>query len=229
MRKICEVSECGGYVASQGLCDKHRKRLARHGHIEATRPKDWGSREKHPLYSIWVGHRRYKTKHPLCDEWHKGFWLFVSGVDDRPSKDHHLRPINNSKPISGDNYHWVESIFNKLSTDEQKTYTTNWLREDRKRNPDKYKDKDLKKKYGIGLKEYKGMLFKQDGVCCICKLKESALNPRTKKARDLAVDHCHDTGKVRGLLCAQCNTGLGLLKDDISLLNKAIVYLSSNS
>jgi len=227
MRNICEVELCNSFVVSHGLCDKHRKRMARHGHTKQTRANDWGKRENHPLYSIWVGHRRYNTKHQLCKEWHKDFWAFAKTVISRPSKDHHLKPIDIDFPISSDNFHWVESIFSQITTSEQKTYTTNWIREDRKRNPDKYKSKSLMKQYGIDIIEYKEMSKNQGGVCAICKCKETSLNPRTGEVRGLAVDHCHSTGKVRGLLCTQCNTGLGSFKDDNRLLQNAIVYLAS--
>jgi len=74
-----------------------------------------------------------------------------------------------------------------------------------------------KAKYGITIETYDEMLALQNNVCAIC-FQES-------KDRALAVDHCHKTGKVRGLLCASCNNGLGRFKDDINLLQKAIEYL----
>lgn len=61
------------------------------------------------------------------------------------------------------------------------------------------------------------MLDEQNGVCAICKFK-----PKTV----FHVDHCHSTGKVRGLLCINCNMALGLLKDNKMFLSQAIDYLS---
>ena len=58
----------------------------------------------------------------------------------------------------------------------------------------------------------------QDGKCAICGKRD--------ELRRLALDHCHKTGKLRGLLCMQCNTGLGQFRDDTNLLQKAITYLS---
>ena len=60
----------------------------------------------------------------------------------------------------------------------------------------------------------------QDGKCAICS------NPQEN--RRLAVDHCHKTGKVRGLLCQGCNTGIGGLKDDTERIKKAIDYLKKS-
>lgn len=82
----------------------------------------------------------------------------------------------------------------------------------------------LKFNYGLSVDDYRTMLVKQGGVCAICQ------KPETSKAnngytKNLAVDHCHSTGKVRGLLCHHCNTALGKFKDDITLLEAAIKYL----
>ena len=64
---------------------------------------------------------------------------------------------------------------------------------------------------------YNAMWLAQDGKCAIC---------RQVCIKALAVDHCHKTGKIRGLLCMRCNTALGMFKDDPALLLKAIEYLS---
>lgn len=75
----------------------------------------------------------------------------------------------------------------------------------------------LRRKYGLSLEDYESLKAKQNNCCLICN-EEKALN----------VDHNHLTGKVRGLLCRGCNTAIGLLKEDVSLLNKAIFYLKDN-
>lgn len=73
-------------------------------------------------------------------------------------------------------------------------------------------------KYGITAEDFKRMYKEQNGKCKIC-----CEEPATK--RGLHVDHCHETGKVRGLLCHGCNVALGSFKDNINLLEKAIEYL----
>lgn len=73
--------------------------------------------------------------------------------------------------------------------------------------------------YGLTIDDYNSMLKYQNGVCKIC------LHPCTKR---LAVDHCHKTGKVRGLLCASCNALLGCAKDNIDILHNSIAYLQDN-
>lgn len=68
------------------------------------------------------------------------------------------------------------------------------------------------------------MVRKQHNKCAICGNKET--KKLHGKVVSLAVDHCHKTGKVRGLLCQNCNHGIGMLKDDPKLLKNAIIYLS---
>ena len=94
----------------------------------------------------------------------------------------------------------------------------------RKQNPDKAKNSELKRSFGITLPIYEKMLEDQGHVCAICKGKETALH-KDGGPRRMPVDHCHDTGKVRGLLCTACNRALGLFKDDIGVLESALEYL----
>ena len=86
------------------------------------------------------------------------------------------------------------------------------------------KNRKLKKTYGISLDEYNELLSKQDGKCAICGVDNNG--KYRNKSRALAVDHCHTTGKIRGLLCSDCNTGIGLLKDNVNFLQFAIKYLN---
>ena len=76
----------------------------------------------------------------------------------------------------------------------------------------------LKRKFGIGSKEYAEMLEQQDGVCAICK-KADSYNRR------FSVDHNHATNKIRGLLCGNCNQGIGFFYDDPALLEAAAEYV----
>lgn len=79
----------------------------------------------------------------------------------------------------------------------------------------------MKKNYGIGFFEYDAMFKKQNGLCAIC----DAPPPNHHKKR-LNIDHCHKSGRIRGLLCDACNRGIGLLKDSPDLMLKAISYLA---
>jgi len=77
----------------------------------------------------------------------------------------------------------------------------------------------LKKAYGLTYLAYQEMLVAQGHCCAICGLLAG------EQKRAFAVDHDHDTGAVRGLLCINCNTGIGNLRDSVELLSKAILYL----
>jgi hypothetical protein len=83
------------------------------------------------------------------------------------------------------------------------------------------RDYFLKHKFGINEQIYNEMLARQNNGCAICKKTTSG----DKRTKHLAVDHCHKTGVVRGLLCAACNKGIGLFKDSQQNLTNAIAYL----
>ena len=77
---------------------------------------------------------------------------------------------------------------------------------------------DFMNKFGINFDQYDTMLAEQHGVCAICQKKDIC-------DRLLAVDHCHITKKVRGLLCTNCNMALGKFQDSIEYLKKAVEYM----
>ena len=84
-----------------------------------------------------------------------------------------------------------------------------------KYDPLKKRNENLKRCYGITLEEYNTLLSNQDGKCATCG------------TNVFVVDHCHDTGKVRGLLCHSCNRAMGLLGDNVSVIESMIRYLES--
>jgi len=71
-------------------------------------------------------------------------------------------------------------------------------------------------KYKITKEQFLQMIDKQNNCCAIYKKEMTIVN----------IDHCHTTGNVRGLLCTACNTGIGKLKDDVTILGNAIIYLT---
>jgi hypothetical protein len=91
------------------------------------------------------------------------------------------------------------------------------------KNGRRVKDLHLQRKYGIDIEQYEKLLEQQNGKCAICGRDEQST--RYKK---LAVDHCHDTGEIRGLLCSHCNRGIGLLGDNPDTLESAITYLKNH-
>lgn len=85
-----------------------------------------------------------------------------------------------------------------------------------------HKNNNLKAKYGITLDDYERMLTEQNFVCAICN------NPEDVQHKVLAVDHNHETSKVRGLLCYRCNTSLGLLRENIDNVKRMLKYLEKH-
>ncbi len=88
------------------------------------------------------------------------------------------------------------------------------------KSPEKHRSVRLTSEYGITFDDYKRLYIEQNGKCAICGQEK----PDNGK-EGLAVDHCHNEGHVRGLLCANCNRGLGLFKDNVDILSAAITYL----
>jgi hypothetical protein len=112
-------------------------------------------------------------------------------------------------------------------------YTAQWNAENRERvrvkanarraqNPNSVRISHLKSAYGLSPAEYDEMLAKQGGGCAIC-------HEACPTGRQLAVDHDHTTGRVRGLLCTRCNIGLGTFLDTVSRLESAIQYLARST
>lgn len=83
----------------------------------------------------------------------------------------------------------------------------------------------LRSKYGITLDEYEKMFLEQGGVCAICLKPETSHSNKKGPVDSLRVDHCHTTGRVRGLLCSECNFGISKFDDKLGLLISAVSYL----
>lgn len=90
----------------------------------------------------------------------------------------------------------------------------------RVKNPNSVRNSNLKYFTGLSLYEYNLLFEFQKGCCAICGRHQSELN------KSLFVDHNHETGKIRGLLCSKCNFGIGIFKDDVKLLRNGIEYLN---
>lgn len=80
-------------------------------------------------------------------------------------------------------------------------------------------------KFGIRLKEYEAMYAAQNGCCAICHSQTTG----DVRLNNFVIDHCHRTGKVRGLLCASCNKAIGFFEDSIVTLQRAIAYLQHHT
>lgn len=97
----------------------------------------------------------------------------------------------------------------------------------RLRDPDVFRSRQLKSLYGITIYDYNKLLQQQGGVCAICGKSETwKING---KAQALSVDHCHKTGRVRGLLCNACNVSIGAMNEDPESMERAAMYLRQHA
>ena len=109
----------------------------------------------------------------------------------------------------------------------QRNRTNEYRRKLKEQNPEKLslnnKKNRLKRTYGISYNQYVAMKEAQFFSCFICNVSEESAG-----SKGLVVDHCHETGKVRKLLCSKCNTSLGLVDENCDILEKMIAYLKAH-
>lgn len=228
-------THCGEIqVIARGLCSPCYYRLRRSGSVARKNVQNAGrvcafggcietahakgfcalhyARQFHPLRNTW---KLIRSRYPrdIPARWDR-FEVFLDDVGERAGERHQLRRIDESKPYSKTNIRWVapvkKSRTGSYSKDERAAYVRDWA---------------LQRKFGIDATEYDKMLKAQNGRCAICGNAETFFNRGKKEKQALSVDHCHDTGKVRGLLCVRCNRGLGYFRDRPEFLRRAIEYL----
>ncbi len=221
-------SYCGNEkVLARGLCQACYHRLRRNGELKRKyiprgsecavegcgKPVDARglcqrhyNQADHPLKATWKNLRsRWPGEYP--EEW-KDFETFLKEVGARPSDHHQFRRPDRTKPWSKENSEWLLRVPRGEGSRKHNEYV---------------RDANMRKKYRICIADYDRMLAEQGGVCAICGRKETAMH--RGKVRRLAIDHCHDEGHVRGLLCYTCNQGIGYFQDSIEILSSAIAYL----
>jgi hypothetical protein len=161
--------------------------------------------------------RLLRSRHPglYPASWDR-FYLFLADVGERPSPSHKFKRLDANNPFSKENFQWSAPLAHD-SNNSRKGYQASYGRE-----------WNMQKRFGISCGEYDMMLKRQDGKCAICLEKEHRPDRRSG-TKSLAVDHDHKTGAVRGLLCADCNTALGLLDDSPDLIRSAMAYLERHA
>ena len=146
------------------------------------------------------------------------FYLRKRKLSDGSVKEY---PRRDCKKCSGKRYeNWVRQPSNKESNRETQRQ---WA----KNNPEKCENARLKYRFGITLEDYKKLLAKHGNKCAICEITTEEYAKINK--HKFHVDHCHTTGKVRGLLCNNCNVSLGGFRDSKEILEAAIKYLEESS
>lgn len=189
-------------VVNTGKCSKcgapaHAKNLCAHHYVQ----------DRHPLRWLWANIRsRHAGQCPASWEL---FDNFLGDVGERPTDRHKLVRHDNALPYSRDNVKWQAPIMKDGASSKSREYARRW---------------QLQKLFDMSLEEYQARFEAQGGLCFICRKSETARD-RKGRVRPLAVDHCHNGGGVRDLLCNRCNHVLGLANDDIALIGGLIDYL----
>lgn len=169
----------------------------------------------HPLYVRW---KALKSRRILCAAWASSFTAFRDGVGDRPPGSKKLARIDDGALMGPLNFRWTLTP----SAADQRRYVREW----HQANPEYSKDRHFKARYGITFADYQQMHADRDGKCDICGNRETHFGRKNKRGEVyLCVDHDHETGAVRGLLCGACNVGLGALGDNALTLLRAVGYL----
>lgn len=214
----CSIEGCENtnVVYSSGYCNAHYQRWKLYGRFETV---VWGQ-SSHPLYNMWNERKNAKL---LCEEW-IDFKSFLKGVGDRPEGDFRMGRKDKTKVFGPDNFHWKEYV-KRLDGETKNQH----LSRRRYEQLDRYKSKELMKNYNLSLEDYNSMIWKQENKCQICKEPEVVVHHVSGRLKSLAVDHNHETGKVRGLLCQRCNRVLGKVRDSVELLDKMKDYLNAYS
>lgn len=195
------------YVVNTGTCSvdgcgrkSFAKNLCAHHYEKAL----------HPLNHAWrLIRSRYAGQIPVG--WDR-FDAFLADVGERPSPKHQLRRILVSQPYSAANIQWTAPTGTKpqnYTPEQQAAYGREW---------------NLQRKFGLTGEEYAALLAQQNGVCAICQGQETHVH-KSGKVKALAVDHDHETGRVRGLLWMNHNQGIGRFQNSPRLLRAAADYL----
>ena len=134
-------------------------------------------------------------------------WQCAQGADDRARVHANQRQGYAAHRDEVDIQRWLGWADNPRRPTRQRAYC-----------PERHRGAKLKRVYGMSLRDFDLMLAQQRGVCAVCG---------EQPARRLCVDHCHATGKVRGLLCSPCNLAIGQFKDSPARLRKAAAYIEA--
>ena len=248
-REVCSVEGCLLEAKAFTYCNKHYQRFKVHGDptvvsrkespkvcsVEGCVAKYWGRGycQKH-AYRI----EKFGEPNPaeLKKSTPKGLYL-SNGITKSCSTCHQEKPVSEFSKQSVRPDGLNITCKHCLSARQEARYKDPVKRQRileagarwRKRNPDADADKTLRRKYGITLAQYDELFEAQGGVCALCKKGETTKRRKKGEGRErLAVDHCHDTGRVRGLLCFKCNTAIGSLGDTEADAQRVVDYLNTS-
>lgn len=215
----CSVEGCEGINSVRGFCRYHYHRFRRTKAIEKSQ---FGDRTTHPFYILWW---QRKVDGYLSEEW-LDFNKFIKDISPKPEGNYFLVRLRN-EPFGPNNFQWQEHLKRKEGENKKEW----WDRKRRARlaaNPSMESDRNLKRFFNLTREQYNEISASQNNACAICKKPETAPDARTGTIKKLAVDHCHNSKLIRGLLCNRCNTTLGKAEDNVGLLQAMIDYLNKH-
>jgi hypothetical protein len=157
----------------------------------------------------------------IPESW-KNYETFIAEISPRPTPEHRLCLFNEGAPYSIENTRWLTRKEERAIRAGQRKAKEMERRASGEITKSLLKN-TAKKRCGLSSKEYQEMLEESNHRCSICKLPERTL--RRGKPMQLSVDHDHETGIIRGILCHSCNAALGHFRDSKIVLASAIEYL----
>jgi len=245
----CKVDGCEKKHSSKGYCNIHYSSFIKYGDPLVTRQSRkrmythctvQGCSREHEGKGFCAMHlgrfRKYGTPTPDMK--------FPTARGENLSDGHQKKCSNCGKKKLNSEFHTSNSRPDKLtiyckectsilgkarySNPEKRNRILSRGKAWREQNPESDVRKHLRRKYGMTLEQYNFLFEKQKGLCALCRKPETTKrNSKSDSPERLAVDHCHDTGRIRGLLCFKCNTAVGSIGDDEESARRVVEYLGS--
>lgn len=202
MRNICSVEDCKALVIGNGLCKKHYHRMRRTGTTDLIDRRTFCECGK-PAVAFG-----------LCDMHYRHTKAEDKKAARRDARGERICAwCSEMVPVE----RRAKAIY---CGPECKKHAMNERARQRPAAVERSHADHYRRTFGISLEEHAAMLEAQGGRCAICRSDKPGGRGR------FAVDHCHSSGRVRGLLCVACNAGLGQFRDDPDLLRAAVAYLA---
>lgn len=218
--RTCDFLGCEGKHKAQGWCLAHYQQIVMRGE----QPAPIKSRGTLGRTCAIEGCDSTNYSRHMCIK-HYQRWR-KSGSTDVPLTKSQLRDEVGRKRCKTCRQYKDESEFTTNTSglkDGLSLHCRQCQAEARERAPMRIRESALKRMYGITVADYDRMYAEQGGTCAICRQPEKLV--RRGVLQELSVDHCHATGRVRGLLCHDCNLGIGKLGEDSDRITAAAEYV----
>lgn len=201
----CSVGDCDKVPVGRGWCSMHYSRWRRTGDVAVA-----GNRHSRPKPRMRDGEG---VQCPYCSSWY---------VSTKKLTIHCNRLHQELLPVGCPAC--PRRFLDERGKQTHMGYAHSEIIMLSRNRPEVQREWNLRTKYGIGIADYERMLASQDGGCATCGAPEAA-----ERLGRLAVDHCHTTGAVRGLLCSRCNVSIGQARDSADLLRSMAAYLDRSA